>query len=94
MNMSAGSNDGRRSVRSEMLCGKLQTFESGSCYVYVVTGHFQYTDVFEEKREQCICIYYQFTLLYCVYFGLYGSGSFFFAVKNETEEIENESNGN
>jgi len=57
-NMSAGSNDGRRSVCSEMLCGKLQTFESGSCYVYVVTGHFQSTDVFEEKREQCICIDY------------------------------------
>ena len=40
------------------------------------------SDIFKEESEQCICIYYQFTLLYCFYFGLYGSGSFFFAVKN------------
>ena len=80
--MSAGNYDGRRSAGSEVLCGKFKTSEAGSYHVYVSTRYFQSSDIFEEEREQCICIYYQFTLLYCFYFGLYGSGSFFFAVKN------------
>ena len=92
--MSAGNYDGRRSAGSEVLCGKFKTSEAGSYHVYVSTRYFQSSDIFEEEREQCICIYYQFALLYCFYFSLYGSGIFFFAVKNETEEIENESNGN
>ena len=81
--MPAGSYDGRSSAGCEVFCGKFQTTESGSYHVYVITGYVQSSDVFEEKREQCICIYYQFTLLYCVYFGLYGSGSFFIAVEEK-----------
>ena len=55
-------------------CRQFTAYGSCNHSVYVCTGYFQYADIPEEKRKQCICIYYKFFVLYCVNSGIYGAG--------------------